>query len=103
MSRREVLPIGTLVQVTPQHTDRPPYRGIVRGYDMGRTKYFVGDEYMWGLFHEDGLSWPFIDEVEGLCGCQLGVVNAYGTEITVLCEKPIAHGNTHTGKVTWFE
>lgn len=61
---RELIPVGTLVQVTPMSIrERRPYRGIVRGYDMGRTKYHIGDEYMRDLFQERGSSWAFLSEV----------------------------------------
>lgn len=62
---KELLPIGTLVQVTPFPTsEKRPYQAIVRGYDMGRTKYHLGDEYMRGLFMEKGLSWAFPGQVK---------------------------------------
>lgn len=55
---RELIPVGTLVQVTPAR-DTKPYRAYVRGYDTHRTKYHVQvDEWPGGLFR-----WPFLSEV----------------------------------------
>lgn len=58
---RELIPVGTRVQVTPAGDERP-YRAHVRGYDMFRTKYHVQvDEWPGGLFR-----WPFLSEVEAI-------------------------------------
>lgn len=68
----EPLPVGTLVRVTPHvirrldgsRTQQPPYRAIVRGYDIHRTKYHVSPEHLPGVFTREGLRWPFLDEVQ---------------------------------------
>jgi hypothetical protein len=53
--------IVRVVELGP--TARPPYRAIVRGYDMGRTKYNLGAEYLPGRFCDGGW-WAFPSEVE---------------------------------------
>lgn len=60
----ELLPVGTYVRVTPfPITGERPYTGKVIGYDLHRSKYRIGCEYLPGLFAD----WPrfaFPKEVE---------------------------------------
>lgn len=67
MIRRRLLPVGTEVMVTPEEVrNRPPYRAIVRGYDMGRTKYHLSAWVMgWseGFYTGEAYCWAFPDEV----------------------------------------
>lgn len=65
MSR--LLPIGTRILVTPHPSDpRPePYFAIIRGYDMGRTKYRVSPRFMgWSTYHysDRAYRWPFPEQ-----------------------------------------
>ena len=59
----DLLPVGTYVRVEePDPPGRPDegaiWWGKVVGYDMGRTKYEIGQEYLPGAFM-DGGSWAF--------------------------------------------
>lgn len=57
----ELLPVGTVVTVTDPTADLPDgrtYRALVRGYDLGRTKYHLGAEYAPGRFCDGGW-WAF--------------------------------------------
>ena len=59
-----MLPVGTIVRVEePDPHGRPDegaiYWAKVVGYDMGRTKYHLGVEFLPGQFMEDGGSWAF--------------------------------------------
>jgi hypothetical protein len=60
-----LLPVGTVVIVTPRPVTnlddeieeaRPPYRAIVRGYDMHRSKYQLG-RHLWDEEYADGGEW----------------------------------------------
>jgi hypothetical protein len=67
---RDPLPVGALVQVTPLPVrEERPYRGVVRGYDMSRSKYRIGAEYIFGLFADPGYSWVFPSEVGPITIC----------------------------------
>lgn len=49
--------------VTP--FEGPPYRALVVGYDVFRTKYNLGREYLPGRFGDGGW-WAFLHRVEAL-------------------------------------
>lgn len=65
--RAEVLPVGTVVQVTEHFgriTEEPRvYRAVIRGYDMSRTKYHLAPEFMRGEFTSEPICWAFLGEV----------------------------------------
>jgi hypothetical protein len=61
--KRCELPIGTLVEVHKYHEDRP-FEAIVRGYDMGHSKFEVGRKYMSDQY-DDGGTWVFPQEIIG--------------------------------------
>lgn len=67
---KELLPIDTEVLVTPNRGDgSPPYKAIICGYDMGRTKYQLRPEIMgWSEthYHPKGIRWAFLSEVAPL-------------------------------------
>jgi hypothetical protein len=59
-----LLPVGTRILVRPFDSEpqNAPYFGIIRGYDMGRTKYRVSPRFAgWGewLYSEEAYCWPF--------------------------------------------
>ena len=66
-----LIPVGTQVLVTPvtitcldgtQTTD-PPYKAIVVGYDLHRTKYRLDRQIWAGLYASGGHTWAFLKEV----------------------------------------
>ena len=62
----DLLPVGTYVQVTP-HPNKlhnTPYRALVAGYDIHRTKYRLRTQLWPGTFTKEALSWAFPGEVE---------------------------------------
>lgn len=62
-NERATLPVGTLVKVYPFPIRKQnPYQAVVRGYDMHRSKYELGQEYLPGKY-SDGGSWAFSSEV----------------------------------------
>lgn len=54
----ELIPVGSVVTVTDPTADGGTYRALVRGYDLGRTKYNLGAEYAPGRFCDGGW-WAF--------------------------------------------
>lgn len=88
----KLLPIGTYIRVVePGEYARPPYVGVIVGYDMGRTKYELGLRYGgWGewLFLKGG-SWTFpswtteITEAEAKLIPQRPIADVSGDPINV--------------------
>jgi hypothetical protein len=66
---RDLLPVGTYVAVQPPPIEIKsgsiPYTGRVVGYDMHRSKYEVGYEYLPGQFGAGGW-WAFPGQVRQL-------------------------------------
>lgn len=61
-----LLPVGTKVRVTEQgEFARRAYNAVVGGYDIHRTKYHLGVEYLPGMFTEP-IAWAFLEWVKPL-------------------------------------
>lgn len=66
---RVIYPVGSILMVypfplegVPKEERRQPYRAVVSGTDMGRTKYRVNRE-MWGNRFSEHHEWAFPAEV----------------------------------------
>lgn len=101
----ELLPVGTVVRVTRMPIVRldgtteqppPPYTAIVRGYDMGRTKYRLGTEYLPGEF-TDGGDWAFPHHVQALAALDADEMQDIGNHLAaavgLLARRDVRHHN----------